>query len=378
LIIKKLNLGCGKQKLDGYINLDIANGENVYPLGYIEDGSCDEIRASHVLEHFSHREVYNVLKNWVDKLKIGGLLKIAVPDLKKIAQNYIEQKEQNTQGYLMGGHVDDNDYHKAIFDAQSLKQLFEVCGLIDVKPWNDYQDTCALPISLNLQGTKSERSGPVKIVAVMSMPRLCFTDNIFAAHKAFLPLGINIEKGTGVFWEQVLTRMLEKNMDADYLITLDYDSYFQQEHVIRLCQLMQENEVDAIVPLQSKREGENNLFGRTTDQPNEGNLIPIVTGHFGLTIFRTSALRKLSKPWIWGQPNPDGTWGENRLDPDIYFWKKFHEEGFKTCLSKEVIIGHLQLMCTYPSPNGPVHLYLNDVNEGKIPEAYIPKVEFVK
>jgi predicted SAM-dependent methyltransferase len=377
--MKKLNLGSGKRKLDGYINIDLSDGQSAYPLDYIEDGSCDEIRASHILEHFSHRQTYDVLMNWIRKLKIGGVLKIAVPDLKKIATNYLKQREQDTQRYLMGGHVDDSDHHEAVFDEQSLAELFEKCGLKSIQPWNDYEDTCSLSISLNLQGTKTDPD-PVKIVALMSMPRLCFTDSIFVAHKAFLPLGINIEKGTGVFWEQVLSRMLERGLEYDYIFTLDYDSYFLKEHVMRLCQLMQENPgIDAIVPLEVKRESDDPLFGRTTEQSDEGNLVPIITGHFGLTIFRSSSLRKMSRPWIWGQPNEDGQWEEKRLDPDIYFWKKFHEEGFKAYLAKDVRIIHTQIAGTFPGKDGkPIHCYLNDLNNGIYPDGFIPEVELIK
>ena len=56
----KLNLGGGHQKIPGYTNLDRKLGSEVYPLDY-EDGTVDEIRASHILEHFSHREAPEVL-----------------------------------------------------------------------------------------------------------------------------------------------------------------------------------------------------------------------------------------------------------------------------------------------------------------------------
>ena len=75
----KLNLGAGDIPIDGYISIDRKTGQEAYPLAY-EDGSVDEIRASHILEHFGLREISAVLKNWWDKLKPGGLLKIAVPD----------------------------------------------------------------------------------------------------------------------------------------------------------------------------------------------------------------------------------------------------------------------------------------------------------
>lgn len=372
----KLNLGCGKSKIEGYENIDLSDGRNAYPLDYIEDNSCDEIRASHLLEHFGYENVYGVLVNWVSKLKPGGVLKIAVPDFRTLAKQYVEGVKANYSGYIMGGHIDENDFHKAIFDKDSLSELLTSAGLTDIIEWNDGYDTCTLPISLNLQGVKVNK---IKISAVMSMPRLAFTDNLFTAHKAFLPLGISIHKGTGVYWEQILTDMISRYLDSEYIITLDYDSFFQKEHVIRLCQLMQEHpEADAIVPIQSKRESDDKaLYGTEENQNTDGNLVPIVTGHFGLTIFRTSSFKKLSKPWLFGKPNEDGEWKKGRLDPDIYFWHKFHEEGFKAFLSKEIFIGHLQMMCTFSDTNGKaMHCYMNDVNNGIIPEHCIPKVNF--
>ncbi len=73
----KLNLGAGSAPMDGWENLDRKTGEEIYPLN--RDG-VDEIRASHVLEHFSHQKIPTVLADWVGALKPGGLLKIAVPD----------------------------------------------------------------------------------------------------------------------------------------------------------------------------------------------------------------------------------------------------------------------------------------------------------
>jgi predicted SAM-dependent methyltransferase len=85
----KLNLGSGQFKIKGYENIDKMYGTDAYPLQY-DLGEVDEIRASHILEHFGKHEVLNVLKNWVDKLRPGGVLKIAVPDFDKIAVDYIK------------------------------------------------------------------------------------------------------------------------------------------------------------------------------------------------------------------------------------------------------------------------------------------------
>ena len=112
----RLNLGSGDQHLDGYENLDGKQGDSLYPLN-VEDESCEEIRASHCLEHFSHTEVHAVLKHWVSKLKPGGMIRIAVPNFEKIAKDYLAGKQFNIQGYVFGGHVDARDHHGCGFDV---------------------------------------------------------------------------------------------------------------------------------------------------------------------------------------------------------------------------------------------------------------------
>ena len=76
----RLNLGSGRTPIPGWTNVDIKAGGSAYPLTQYADGSVDEIRASHILEHFSHHEVALVLREWVRVLKRGGKLYIAVPD----------------------------------------------------------------------------------------------------------------------------------------------------------------------------------------------------------------------------------------------------------------------------------------------------------
>ena len=54
------------------------------------DESVDEIRASHVLEHFPQAQLPAVIADWVRALTKGGKLKIAVPDFAKIAEGYLK------------------------------------------------------------------------------------------------------------------------------------------------------------------------------------------------------------------------------------------------------------------------------------------------
>ena len=235
-----------------------------------------------------------------------------------------------------------------------------------------------------------ERELP-KAVAVMSMPRLAFTDNMFSAMRSLIPLGINLEKASGVFWGQMLTRLMEPHLTDgnEYIITIDYDTYFTKNYVIKLLQLMREYpEADAIVPLQIKRNSDMPMIGRKGDdqamltkipvEDFQKELMPIVTGHFGLTIFRVESLKKLKRPWFMPVPAPDGGWGNGRRDEDVFFWHNFADSGLNTFLAPGIGLPHLQMMATVPGRLAdclkPVHLYVQDLDQNGIPDWCEPKV----
>lgn len=380
----KLNLGAGASPIDGYINLDRKNGNEIYPLNY-PDNSVDLIRASHCLEHFPSRETAKVLADWVRALKPGGSLKIAVPDFAKCAKWYLDGTSALIGSYIMGGQTDDDDYHKWIFDSESLTQMMQKAGLENITVWeSDAPDCSSLEVSLNLQGTKplevsaaGIRSVQRKIEAVMSVPRIGWNDTWGCIYAGIVAPGIRLNKGSGVFWGQVLSRMMcdALERDADYIIAVDYDSIFTRENVMTLCELMElYPEVDAIVPVQVRRESGYSMFGIQDehgkaatkvsadifDQP----LTKITLGHFGLTILRGSSLRKMPKPWFLATANADGEWEDGRVDEDIHFWNQAKAAGLTVCLANEVRIGHIQMMVSWPDREfAPVHQFIGDWNE---------------
>ncbi len=97
----------------------------------------------------------------------------------------------------MGGHVDARDHHGAIFDAEALAEAMTAAGLLALRPWVSEQTDCAaLPISLNLEGTKPPERWP-HVRAVISVPRLGWNDMWGCAMDACGRLGIRLVKHTG-------------------------------------------------------------------------------------------------------------------------------------------------------------------------------------
>ena len=96
----KLNLGCGEQILDGYINVDIRPFANCIQADVMalpfKDNSVDEILAIDIYEHVSFNDSKKLLKHWIDKLKDDGQILIQAPSLMRIFQ-YFWQNPNETE-----------------------------------------------------------------------------------------------------------------------------------------------------------------------------------------------------------------------------------------------------------------------------------------
>jgi hypothetical protein len=381
----RLNLGAGSLLLEGYEPRDGAKGDVLYPLPDA-DGAIEEIRASHVLEHFSHTQVEGVIKNWVAKLAPGGLLRIAVPDFEKIARDYLDGKDFPIQGYTFGGHVDERDYHKCGFDLELLTDLFLKAGLERIHEWkSELQDAAALPISLNLAGYKP--SGPAvrcaDTVAVLSAPRFGPIQHFRCAFEAFRRAGVPYMMAGGAYWHQVMSEVLEKQIaepDRRYVITCDYDTLFRYEDVLELYRLMEAcPEADAIFPLESKRASDFTIMGiigkdgkyvsKIAQSQLERDLLPVTTGHFGLTIFRVESLKTFDRPWMNSTPNKEGRWSEGKVDADIQFWHHWKASGKTLFLAPRLVVGHMLEMAAWPGKNlRTIYQTLSDYDAAGMPQ----------
>jgi hypothetical protein len=384
----RLNVGAGKVEIPGYTAIDRTLGTEAYPLTNYEDNSVDEVRASHILEHFPRGQVFPVVQEWVRVLKPNGVLKLAVPNFDWIAEHYHRHAcdSQTLFGYLMGGQLDENDYHKSVFDETLVRLLMKAAGIDRIQPWvGDALDCSRLPVSLNLMGQKMAPLAKVaipKIVACMSTAKLGFTENLFCAAGAFFSRNIDVHKCTGAFWGQCLERVMEDAIDigAEWIVTLDYDTVFTTQIFDKLCYLLATHpEADAIAPWQMQRDTNDPLCWFTDETGLPRREIPLMefdkplskvdTAHFGLTLIRVSGLAKMKHPWFYGRPNKEGKWGEHRIDDDISFWQQWKAVGNTLYLANNVSIGHLQQLATWPSEfMQPIHQYVPDFQKHGVPQ----------
>lgn len=141
----KLNLGCGKCYLppeNGWINIDLFTcGKadayyDVTSLPYERD-SFSLIYCSHILEHCHRHTIVATLAHWRSLLKIGGILRIAVPDFKAICEWYTKTENlDDVMGLLYGRQDMHLNRHTVAFDHHTLRRDLIKVGFETIRYWD--------------------------------------------------------------------------------------------------------------------------------------------------------------------------------------------------------------------------------------------------
>lgn len=177
----KLNLGCGPQVPEGWINVDYAFGarlatkplfralnkrlkffavdwhDSIFIHNLTErfpwsDGAVHTIYSSHTLEHLSREEGLFFLRESHRVLKTGGIIRIVVPDLAAFVNKYLSgelrandfverlgvlyEKKSSTLKTRLGSFI--QFPHKCMYDTQTLLAILEEIGFkaSSRKPFN--------------------------------------------------------------------------------------------------------------------------------------------------------------------------------------------------------------------------------------------------
>ena len=109
----KLNFGCGRTPTKGWLNFDnspaLLNKEQIENIEWnknneihfadatkalrFNDTTVDYIYTSHMIEHLLRSDVESFLKECLRVLKVGGIIRISVPDLELAVDTYLQNKD---------------------------------------------------------------------------------------------------------------------------------------------------------------------------------------------------------------------------------------------------------------------------------------------
>lgn len=165
----RLNLGCGSDIREGYINVDLHERPGVFAADLSQipwqwsDRSADEVMMLDFLEHFEIRKSRSIVKECARIIRPGGTLVVQVPDMEICCAAILRQADVpcNVCGDAMppgteyegclrcgtdwvdvseaamkrmyGGQDYTGNYHMAGFTRDTLSSLLESCAFIGVR-----------------------------------------------------------------------------------------------------------------------------------------------------------------------------------------------------------------------------------------------------
>jgi predicted SAM-dependent methyltransferase len=159
----KLDIGCGDIK-KGDIGLDFRKTSQVDVIGDarflpFKNAMFDHVFSAQVIEHFSHKQVKDILFEWTRVLKIDGTFELQCPDLRARALILFMNPSWKNIVDIYGGQDYEGNYHKCGFSYKLLRSLLFSCGITKVKRViNGYKGIPFLPDCLHVKGIKASKA----------------------------------------------------------------------------------------------------------------------------------------------------------------------------------------------------------------------------
>lgn len=158
--IRKLQLGCGGNILDGWLNSDYyrisrylihVDVTKTFPL---DDNEFDYVFSEHMIEHISYEQGQHMLKECYRVLKKGGKIRISTPDLSFLINLYGNNKSElqkkyikwAKEAYIGSAPLCDSTFvinnfvrnwgHLFIYDERILRYSLEIAGFQNITKFN--------------------------------------------------------------------------------------------------------------------------------------------------------------------------------------------------------------------------------------------------
>ncbi len=159
----KLNVGCGDNKIKGYVNIDAykeCNPDIVMNVAKrnlpYDNETVDEILFFHCIEHIEKYLHKHVLTEFARILKKDCKVYISYPDFWECARNWkVNKNGRKTfwENTLYGRQLYPGDYHVCAMDSNELTLLLYECGFKDVVTNSEAAEVYNM-ITIGIKGSK--------------------------------------------------------------------------------------------------------------------------------------------------------------------------------------------------------------------------------
>jgi SAM-dependent methyltransferase len=147
----KFNMGCGNDKILGYIGVDKHSDTADLKVDVLKmdlpNDVADEIMASHLIEHLPQHRAPEILHKWHNSLKPKGKLVLETPSFEEMCKDYLNAKDEAEKRMMMvcifGAAAEDNSDevkekgalypHLWGYTPQTLTDLCKEIGFKDIK-----------------------------------------------------------------------------------------------------------------------------------------------------------------------------------------------------------------------------------------------------
>lgn len=157
----RVELASGERPFDGYFHCDMRLLESTDLVCKVEvlpfaDNSLEELLASHIIEHFSYREIEWVLEEWFRVLRPGGAILIITPNFGYIAHGYAEGWMDYTESRnrMFGGQDYPGNFHHTMFDSPSMGKALEKVGFRNIRNVTSNYESREVPMSIYFNAEK--------------------------------------------------------------------------------------------------------------------------------------------------------------------------------------------------------------------------------
>jgi SAM-dependent methyltransferase len=142
----KLHVGCGLRQIPGFYHVDLVRYDHVDLVApawdlCLPDGAATLVYACHVLEHMRRPAYLNALREFHRVLQPGGILRVAVPNMREWCAVYLETGSlELAHGSIYGRQDYEENTHYQGFDEAKLSADLLAAGFAEPRRY-DWRET---------------------------------------------------------------------------------------------------------------------------------------------------------------------------------------------------------------------------------------------